>query len=192
MNKLLTVWGEALDRDHPLPEYPRPQLVRSSYVNLDGVWRYAIAKGAERCAAYPDRPTRWDGKIVVPFAPESILSGAERRQRPNEALWYERPVTLPEGFVKDRVLLRFGVVDQIAGVYWNGAHAARHEGSYLPFSADITQYLRAGENTLTVRVTDSLIDTPNAYGKQRYKHGRRVCKADEAAMRELNGRLKFM
>lgn len=107
MNKLLTVWGEALDRGHPLPEYPRPQLVRSSYVNLNGVWRYAIAKGAERCAAYSDRPTRWDGEIVVPFAPESILSGVERQLRPNEALWYERPVTLPEGFVKDRVLLRF-------------------------------------------------------------------------------------
>ena len=164
MNKLLTVWGEALDRAHPLPEYPRPQLVRDSYVNLNGVWKYAFTRTAER-------PPRFDGEIVVPFAPESILSGVERQLQPDETLWYERAVTLPEGFVRGRVLLHFGAVDQIADVWWNGAHVTRHEGGYLPFSVDITNQLRDGENTLSVRVTDSLLGTPHAYGKQKYKRG---------------------
>ena len=164
MNKLLTVWGEALDRAHPLPEYPRPQLVRNSYVNLNGVWKYAFTRTAER-------PPRFDGEIVVPFAPESILSGVERQLQPDETLWYERAVTLPEGFVRGRVLLHFGAVDQIADVWWNGAHVTRHEGGYLPFSVDITNQLRDGENTLSVRVTDSLLGTPHAYGKQKYKRG---------------------
>ncbi len=164
MHKLLTQWGETLDREHPLPEYPRPQLTRNSYVNLNGVWQYAFTRTA-------DRPLRFDGEIVVPFAPESVLSGVERQLQPDETLWYERTVALPEDFVRDRVLLHFGAVDQVADVWWNGAHVAHHEGGYLPFSADVTERLRAGENVLTVRVTDSLLRTPHAYGKQKYKRG---------------------
>ncbi|MBQ2178216.1 MAG: glycoside hydrolase family 2, partial [Oscillospiraceae bacterium] len=158
MNRLFTPWGETLDREHPLPEYPRPQLKRDSYVNLNGLWSYAFTDDAHR-------PERFDGQIVVPFSPETILSGVERQLQPDEYLWYERAVTLPEGFVRDRVLLHFGAVDQIADVWWNGTLAAHHEGGYLPFSVDITQFLRDGENTLTARVTDSLINTPHAFGK---------------------------
>ncbi|MBQ1742752.1 MAG: glycoside hydrolase family 2, partial [Oscillospiraceae bacterium] len=164
MNRLFTPWGETLDREHPLPEYPRPQLKRDSYVNLNGLWSYAFTDDAHR-------PDRFDGQIVVPFSPETILSGVERQLQPDEYLWYERAVTLPEGFVRDRVLLHFGAVDQIADVWWNGTLAAHHEGGYLPSSVDITQFLRDGENTLTVRVTDSLIDTPHAFGKQKYRRG---------------------
>ena len=164
MSALLTPWGEALDREHPLPEYPRPQLKRDSYVNLNGVWKCAFAET-------PLQPSHFDREIVVPFAPESALSGVGRQLQDGEYLWYTRPVTLPEGFVRARVLLHFGAVDQIADVLWNGVHAARHEGGYLPFSVDITDFLCAGENTLTVRVQDSLTDTPHAYGKQRYKRG---------------------
>jgi len=164
MNELLTPWGETLDRAHPLPEYPRPQLVRDSYVNLNGVWQYAFT-------ATPNRPERFNGEIVVPFAPESLLSGVGRQLKPDEYLWYERAVALPEGFVRDRVLLHFGAVDQIADVWWNGVPVAHHEGGYLPFAVDITSNLRGDENTLTVRVTDSLIDTPHAYGKQKYRRG---------------------
>ena len=164
MDRLLTVWGEALDRQHPLPEYPRPQMKRDSYVNLNGVWRCAFTRTARR-------PQAWDGKIVVPFAPESVLSGVGRQLAPDEYLWYERGVTLPKGFVKSRVLLHFGAVDQIADVCWNGMLAGHHEGGYLPFTVDITRFLRDGENTLTVRVQDSLVKTPHAYGKQRYRRG---------------------
>ncbi len=187
MNKLLTPWGEALDREHPLPEYPRPQMKRDSYVNLNGLWQYAFTSDVRR-------PDHFDGEIVVPFAPESVLSGVERQLQPDEYLWYERSVVLPEGFRRtrerthterrdgkwitvsegmdpDRILLHFGAVDQIADVWWNGAPAAHHEGGYLPFSVDVTQFLRDGENTLTVRVTDSLAHTPHAYGKQKYKRG---------------------
>ena len=164
MNRLLTPWGETLDREHPLPEYPRPQLVRDSYVNLNGVWRCAFTRT-------PLLPSHFTGEIVVPFAPESILSGVERQLQPGEYLWYERAVTLPEGFRKERVLLHFGAVDQIADVYWNGEAVAHHEGGYLPFEVDITQYLRDGENILTVCVTDSLIGTVHAYGKQKYRRG---------------------
>lgn len=163
-SRLLTVWGEALDRNSPLQEYPRPQLKRESYLNLNGVWQYAIREDTQT-------PMQFDGEIVVPFAPESILSGVERQLLPGETLWYERKVTLPEGFRRDRVLLHFGAADQIADVYWNGEHAAHHEGGYLPFTADVTKLLKEGENTLTVRVTDSLEDTPHAFGKQKYQRG---------------------
>ena len=164
MNELLTKWGEALDREHPLPEYPRPQMRRDSYVNLNGVWQYAITRESIR-------PLDFQGEIVVPFAPESALSGVRRQLQPGEFLWYERSVTLPEGFNIGRVLLHFDAVDQCADVYWNGARVARHEGGYLPFEVDITGYLRDGANTLTVRVTDSLVRTKHAYGKQKYKRG---------------------
>ncbi len=186
MNRLLTPWGEQLDREHPLPEYPRPQMERESYLNLNGPWKYAIRQEGQT-------PVMYDGEIVVPFAPESILSGVEKQLRPGEVLWYERKVVLPEGFRKtrekirrdlrdgewlatseglaqDRVLLHFGAVDQVADVYFNGVHVAHHEGGYLPFYADVTDWLQA-ENTLTVRVTDSLVNTPHAFGKQKYKRG---------------------
>ena len=97
MNRLFTPWGETLDREHPLREYPRPQLKRDSYVNLNGLWSYAFTDDEHR-------PERFDGKIVVPFSPETILSGVERQLQPDEYLWYERAVTLPEGFVRDRVM----------------------------------------------------------------------------------------
>ena len=164
MNKLLTPWGARLDREHPLPEYPRPQLKRDSYVNLNGPWRFAFTRESIR-------PLDWQGEIVVPFAPECVLSGVERQLQSSEFLWYERDVTLPEGFVRDRVLLHFGAVDQVADVWWNGEAVAHHEGGYLPFTVDITPHLRSGGNRLTVRVTDSLVNTPHAYGKQRYRRG---------------------
>ena len=164
MNKLYTPWGETLDREHPLPEYPRPQMKRDSYVNLNGLWHYGITKTSLK-------PLNWQGEIVVPFSPESLLSGVGKQVRPDDFLWYERTVTLPDGFNRGRVLLHFGAVDQIADIYWNEVLIAHHEGGYLPFSVDITQNLRDGENLLLLRVTDSLVNTPHAYGKQRYKRG---------------------
>ena len=99
---MLTPWGEALDREHPLPEYPRPQLRRNSYLNLNGIWEYAITKTAEK-------PAAMQGEIVVPFSPETPLSGVGHILQPDEYLWYRRSVTLPEGFFRGgRLLLHVG------------------------------------------------------------------------------------
>ena len=161
---MLTKWGAALDRSCPLPEYPRPQLRRESFYNLNGVWDYAIT-------ASGDEPEVWDGEIVVPFSPEAPLSGAARAPAKDEFLHYRRSFTLPDGFRKERVLLHFGAVDQIAEVFVNGVSAVKHSGGYWPFSADITSLLREGENVLCVTVRDNADDPTFAYGKQRYKRG---------------------
>lgn len=161
---LTTKWGEALDREHPLPEYPRPQLRRESFLNLNGVWQYAVS-------TLNSEPEEYDGDIVVPFPLESELSGAGRVLQPGEYLWYRREFTLPEGFNVGRVLLHFGAVDQCARVWVNGMDACTHTGGYLPFSADITDLLFEGENTLVVRVTDDTDRSYHTRGKQKLKPG---------------------
>ena len=164
MKPLYTPWGEALDREHPLPEYPRPQLVRNSYVNLNGPWTYTVEDAEE----YTRRRT---GTIIVPFSPECLLSGCDFQLRSGETLWYERTFTLPEGFRKDRVLLHFGAVDQSCTVLVNDRRVGGHEGGYLPFTLDITDALCDGENRLTVAVRDVTNGGPHAYGKQKYDRG---------------------
>lgn len=161
---LTTKWGEALDREHPLPEYPRPQLRRESFLNLNGVWQYAVS-------TLNSEPEEYDGDIVVPFPLESELSGVGRVLQPGEYLWYRREFTLPEDFNVGRVLLHFGAVDQCARVWVNGMDACTHTGGYLPFSADITGLLFEGENTLVVRVTDDTDRSYHTRGKQKLKPG---------------------
>ncbi|MEG2215149.1 MAG: glycoside hydrolase family 2 TIM barrel-domain containing protein [Oscillospiraceae bacterium] len=160
---MLTEWGKSLDREHPLPEYPRPQLVRESYLNLNGRWQYAITSS-------DTPPERWDGFIIVPFSPETSLSGVERSLSPREYLWYRRPLTLPEGFNVGRVLLHFGAVDQEATVYLDGREVCSHVGGYLPFDADISDAL-AAENELVVRVRDFSDKSFHTRGKQKTKRG---------------------
>ena len=160
---LTTEWGEALDRSAPLPEYPRPQLVRDSYINLNGPWEYAFT-GDMRA------PSEFEGEIVVPFAPESALSGVGRTLRGGEYLWYRRKLVLPEGFNRGRVLLHFGAVDQTARVWVNGRDAVAHTGGYLPFSADITELLEE-ENTILVRVSDDTDESWHTRGKQKSRRG---------------------
>ena len=161
---LTTKWGEALDREHPLPEYPRPQLRRESFLNLNGVWQYAVS-------TLNSEPEEYDGDIVVPVPLESELSGVGRVLQPGEYLWYRREFTLPEDFNVGRVLLHFGAVDQCARVWVNGMDACTHTGGYLPFSADITDLLYEGENTLVVRVTDDTDRSYHTRGKQKLKPG---------------------
>ncbi len=165
LRPLLTVWGEKLDRDAPLPEYPRPQLRRESYLNLNGRWQYAIRPQKER------EPAAYDGEIIVPFSPECILSGVQRTVMPEDRLWYKRTVVLPEGFRRDRVLLHFGAVDQCCEVFVNGKSVGGHEGGYLPFTCDVTDVLTSGENTLVVSVTDATSRSRHAYGKQSFHPG---------------------
>ncbi|GAB2850675.1 glycoside hydrolase family 2 [Actinocorallia aurea] len=148
-----------------LDEYPRPQLARDSFLNLNGPWAYAIT------AADAPEPSAYDGEILVPYSPESDLSGVRRTLGPEEALWYRRSLTLPDGFVRDRVLLHFGAVDQTCAVLLNGVEVGRHTGGYLPFVLDVTEALVPGENTLVVKVRDATDAAPHARGKQRRKHG---------------------
>lgn len=157
---LTTRWGSELDRAAPLPEYPRPQLVRDSYLSLNGAWDYAIT------AADAGRPNTWDGQILVPFSPESPLSGVERTLAPDQLLWYRRDLELPAGFLRDRVILHFGAVDQSCEVYVNGTLVGGHRGGYLPFSFDITHALSDGRGELVVRVTDTTDTASESRGKQ--------------------------
>ena len=116
MNTMLTPWG-ANQEAIPLPEYPRPQMVRDSYVNLNGLWDYAFSPAASI-------PEKWMGKILVPYSPEAPLSGVNRQLGKEEYLHYRRSFTLPEGFHRGRVLLHFGAVDQVAEVSLNGVALA--------------------------------------------------------------------
>ncbi|MEI2787124.1 MAG: sugar-binding domain-containing protein [Candidatus Nanopelagicales bacterium] len=159
---LLTPWAQTLDPDHPLPEYPRPQLRRRSYVNLNGRWDYAITASSAT-------PGAWDGQIVVPFSPEAPLSGVGRHLQPGQYLHYRRTFTAPvDG---DRVLLHFGAVDQWCRVQVNGQPVGTHEGGYLPFTIDISDALEPTENMLHVIVTDPSDTGTGARGKQKLHHG---------------------
>ena len=162
---MLTPWGETLDRERVLQEYPRPQLRRDSYLNLNGTWEYAITEA-------PGIPDRFDGEILVPFSPESVLSGVGRTLWPGAYLWYRRTVTLPAGFRRGRLLLQFGAVDQIATVYVDGTEVFTHVGGFTPFTVDVTDAARSDSFTLLVRVSDTTDSAGMTFGKQRLRHGR--------------------
>lgn len=169
MIPLRTKFSENITADKILPEYPRPSLVREAWVNLNGLWEYAITDNAEA-------PEHFDGTILVPFSPETALSGVERTLRPGEYLWYRRvlPFACPtegermrEG---TRTLLHFGAADQIADVYVDGKRVAHHVGGYLPFTADITEAL-GDRSVLTVRIQDGTASSWHARGKQSLNPG---------------------
>lgn len=153
-----TTWGQRLDAEAILPEYPRPQLRRDSFLCINGRWRYAIAAGEKM-------PLKMEGDILVPFSPESALSGVGRRLEPGYTLWYRREFSLPPGFHQGRVLLHFGAVDQSATVYLNGREIGGHRGGYTPFTLDITSAIR-NENLLTVKVRDDTEASFYSRGKQ--------------------------
>ncbi|MBQ8288135.1 MAG: glycoside hydrolase family 2 [Clostridia bacterium] len=149
--------------DPPFAAYPRPQMVRDSYLCLNGVWDFSLlsSRGEENL-----------GKILVPYPPESRLSSIGRQIDPRKKMIYRRFVTLPDGFRKGkgRILLHFGAVDQYAAVFLNGHLMASHTGGYLPFEVDVTDYLMDGENELRLEADDRL-DTDLPYGKQTKKRG---------------------
>ena len=159
-----TPWTDSVDINAPLPEYPRPQMARRSWLNLNGPWLYAFTDSSRR-------PAEYDGEITVPFSPETELSGVGRALRSGEYLWYCREVEIPAEFSGKRLLLHFGAVDQCAAVWVNSTLVARHTGGYLPFEADITDAVEDGYAQITVRVTDDTDRSFQSRGKQSSKRG---------------------
>ena len=157
-----TAWGERIDPNAVLQEYPRPQMQRESYANLNGYWDYAITDT-------DTRPEKYDGKILVPFSPEAELSGVNRTLLPGRTLWYRRALDLPREEGK-RLLIHFGAVDQRAKVYCNGKLICEHVGGYTAFTADVTDAL-ANENVLVVQVRDDTDACQLSRGKQKTKRG---------------------
>lgn len=160
-DKIKTPWAEKVDPANVLPEYPRPQMVRSQWVNLNGLWDYAIKPvGAME-------PKTMDGKILVPFAVESSLSGVQKGLTEKDELWYRRTFSVPAAWKGSNVLLNFGAVDWKADVFVNDILAGSHTGGFTPFSLDITPYLKAkGGQKLVVRVFDGTDKGYQPRGKQ--------------------------
>lgn len=161
-DKITTPWAEQIDASKtPLPEYPRPQMVRESWLNLNGLWDYSIQPASAATAA------SFQGKILVPFPVESALSGVGKRVGKDNRLWYRRTFTLPSSFRRKNVLLHFGAVDWRCEVFVNGKSAGKHQGGYDPFSFDITPHLkRSGAQEIVVSVWDPSDDGPQPRGKQ--------------------------
>jgi glycosyl hydrolase family 2 len=159
---LMTRWSRDVSPDRALPEYPRPQMTREKWTNLNGLWQYAVRPKSK------SQPTNWDGEILVPFPIESALSGVRKAVKPEEQLWYRR--TFPASALADqkRLLLHFGAVDWACTVWVNGKKVGEHTGGYDPFTFDITDALKAGdaENELVVAVTDPTDTGTQPRGKQ--------------------------
>ena len=159
MMTLKTRWADEAMCDLPLPEYPRPQMVREDWVNLNGMFDFAITGDIDWCDEYTD-------KIRVPFAVESCLSGICKRVSKDDRLWYRKKITLPDTFKGKRTLLHFGAVDWECKVYVNKKEVGSHIGGYCPFTLDITDALTDGENELVVRVYDPTDEGWQNRGKQ--------------------------
>ena len=167
MKQLYTRWGKNLDRDHVLEEYPRPLLMREDYQILNGWWDYAFTIDYKQ-------PQQYEGRILVPFSPETALSGVGRQLKPDEYLWYRRNFDLP-GWDREkgqnRILLHFGAVDQFCEVRINGHKVKRHTGGYLPFEVDISRYAQESANELIVAVKDLSDTSYHSKGKQKLNAG---------------------
>ena len=151
--KIMSKFAKDVDPKNPHPEYPRPQLARKSWQNLNGLWDYAIT--GENDA----QPEGFTGKILVPFPIESALSGVGQKVGANNRLWYKRTFTVPADWKEKRIRLNFGAVDWDSTVFVNGKEIGNHKGGYSPFSYDITDALTGeGEQTLVVSVWDPTDD----------------------------------
>ena len=158
---LMTRWAKDVSPEKVHPEYPRPQMVREKWTNLNGLWDYALAdKGSMK-------PREFTGQILVPFPIESSLSGVMKRVGPNQELWYRRTFSAPQPPGGGRLLLHFGAVDWQCEVLVNGKSVGKHTGGYDPFSFDITDGLAAsGQQELVVHVSDPTDSNWQPRGKQ--------------------------
>ncbi len=165
---LSTPWTHLVGPNNALPEYPRPQMARTRWLNLNGVWGYT-GRSESTALAAPPSADAYHEQILVPYPTESALSGIQRH---DDQMWYRKVFKLPATWPRQRVLLHFGAVDQIATVWVNNQQVAHHEGGYTEFSADITRALRyPGTQEITVRVEDRNESNPFPVGKQRNSPG---------------------
>lgn len=164
--KPVTPWAQKVSPVKPLNEYPRPQLVREGWQNLNGLWEYAITP-------VNTRPQAYEGKILVPFAVESALSGVGRRVGKDSTLWYKTTIDIDKAIRDKEVILNFGAVDWKTEVFINGQSAGTHEGGYDPFSFSITPFLKKGsKQEIVISVWDPTDEGPQPNGKQVNKpHG---------------------
>lgn len=158
---ILTKWAEDVDPNAPLPEYPRPQMVRDDWLSLNGLWEYDIVDKNQGKAA------QYDGHILVPFCIESALSGVKRILQPEERLIYKRNIDIPKKWTGKKIILHFGAVDWESTVYINGETVVKHLGGYIPFEVNITEYLNADDNELIVSVWDPTDSHWQQKGKQK-------------------------
>jgi beta-galactosidase/beta-glucuronidase len=164
---ILSKWAKEVTAENVHQEYPRPHMEREKWMNLNGLWEYAIADSRA------DKPEEFDGEILVPFAVESALSGVKKRINERQMLWYKRSFTIPGNWKGKDIQLNFGAVDWQATVYVNGVKVGMHQGGYDPFSFDITNALTSGgQQELVVAVWDPTSNGTQARGKQITKpHG---------------------
>ena len=155
---MLTRWGKTLNTDTPLPEYPRPQMRRDQWINLNGYWDYTLTTQPS------PQPDHWTGQILVPFCIESPLSGVEQTITPQERIWYRRRFNLAS--IEERTLLHFGAVDFECMLWVNGGIAGTHTGGFDAFTIDISEYVRQGSNELILAVTDPSSSGDQPRGKQ--------------------------
>ncbi len=155
-----TVWADEVSPADVHREYPRPQMVRPEWKSLNGLWEYSITP---KDASVPEK---FDGRILVPFAVESSLSGVGRTLTPEDALWYRTTFRVPSAWKGKRLMLNFEAVDWQADVIVNDIQVGKHTGGYTHFSFDITPYLKSGDNTLVVRVEDATDNDFQPRGKQ--------------------------
>lgn len=159
-NHIKTEWGENLNPDRVWEEYPRPIMERPQWENLNGLWQYAITPQKK------PMPEHYDGEILVPFAVESSLSGVGRNVGADSVLWYRRNFVIPADWRGKDILLNFGAVDWKTDVWVNDIKVGTHTGGFTPFSFNITDALKKGDNTLTVKVWDPTDKGYQPRGKQ--------------------------
>lgn len=159
-DKIMTTWGEKVTPENAWTEYPRPQLKRGEWKNLNGMWDYAIVSKESA------RPNNFQGKILVPFAVESALSGVGKTLQPDQKIWYRKTFELPKDWNRQNILLHFQAVDWETTVWINGKQIGVHKGGSTSFSYDITKYLRSGEQEVIVSVWDPTDTDSQARGKQ--------------------------
>ena len=158
--QLLTRWAEQVTPETAWQSYPRPQMTRPDWLNLNGLWEYALLPRQQTAVE------KFDGQILVPFPIESALSGVKRPLLPQERLWYRRTFRVPPTWQGQRILLHFGAVDWEAQVWLNGQMIGTHQGGFIPFAFEVTHHLQAGENELLVAVWDPTDSHWQSRGKQ--------------------------